>query len=196
MSQVGLEQLYYIWPIYVKKPLICRVEKRCFTGVFWIKIWASAGFSGNSHDSVIPQATELYQSLTVSDVLPPIFKNENGVDIHPLILGDSALPFKNFLMKPYTNAVLTPEHRYFNYRLSRARMVTEGAYKQLKGRWHILYRKCESSPDNVKIYTLACIVLHNICMDRGDTSLRQRDLSKDPQTNKRRPREKYETSYA
>ena len=152
-------------------------------------IWASAGFPGNSHDSVILQATELYHSLTVGDVLPPISKNENGVDIHPLILGDSAFPLKKFLMKPYTNAVLTPEQKYFNFRLSRARMVTEGAYGQLKGRWRILYRKCESSPDNVKIYTLACIVLHNICIDRGDTSLRQWDLSKDPQTNKRRPRE-------
>ena len=96
-------------------------------------IWESAGYPGNSHDSVILQATELYQSFKVGDVLPPISKNENGVDIHPLILGDSAFPFKNFLMKPYTDAVLTLEQRYFNYRLSRARMVTEGAYGQLKG---------------------------------------------------------------
>ena len=49
-------------------------------------------------------------------------------------------------------------------------MVIEEAYGQLKGRWCILYRKCESSPDNVKIHTLACIVLHNICIDRRHIS--------------------------
>ena len=70
-----------------------------------------------------------------------------------------------------------------------ARMTTEGAYGKLKGRWRILNRKCESRPDNVKILTLACIVLHTLCIDHRDTALRQWDLSKDPVSNKRRPRE-------
>ena len=65
------------------------------------------------------------------------------VNIGPLIIGDSAFPFKPWLLKPYTNAVLTEKQRYFNYRLSRARMVTEGAYGQLKGRWRVLLRKNE-----------------------------------------------------
>lgn len=35
-------------------------------------------------------------------------------------------------MKPFTNALLAPQQQYFNYRLSSERMVTEGAYGQLK----------------------------------------------------------------
>ena len=37
--------------------------------------------------------------------------------IPPLIIGDSAFPFQPWLLKPYTNAVLTEKQRYFNYSL-------------------------------------------------------------------------------
>ena len=96
-------------------------------------IWASCGFPGNSHDSIILQSTNLWDKIQDGQVIPPYAKNVDGVDVFPLILGDSAFPFKPWLMKPYTNAVLTPKQRYFNYRLSRARMTTEGVYRQLKG---------------------------------------------------------------
>ena len=89
------------------------------------------------------------------------------------------------MMKPYGNAVLTPKQRYFNYRLSRARMVTEGCYGQLKGRWRVTLRKNESSKDEVKTTTLACMVLHNICIDRGETLSRKLDLTLDPVTSQR-----------
>ena len=69
--------------------------------------------------------------------MPPISKNEGGFNIYTLILGDSAFPFKPWVMKPYINAVLTPEQKNFNHRLRRARMVTEGAYGRLKGNWRI-----------------------------------------------------------
>jgi len=42
-----------------------------------------------------------------------------------MVLGDSAFPFRIWLIKPYGNERLTPEQGYFNYQLSRARMVTE-----------------------------------------------------------------------
>ena len=92
-------------------------------------------------------------------ILPGIAKNVGGVDVPPLIVGDSAFPFQTWLMKPYTNAVLTEKQKYFNYRLSRARMVSEGAYGQLKGRWRVLFRRNECSQKNVRTVTMACIVL-------------------------------------
>ena len=81
------------------------------------------------------------------------------INIPPLMVGDSAFPLRTWLMKPFTNAVLTAQQQYFNYRLSRARMVSEGAYGQLKGRWRVLLRKSESSRDVVRMMTLACMVL-------------------------------------
>ncbi|CAH3031646.1 unnamed protein product [Pocillopora meandrina] len=66
--------------------------------------------------------------------IPMIGKTVRDVTVPPLIVGDSAFPLRSWLLKPYTNAVLTPQQHYFNYRLSRACMVTEAAYGQLKGR--------------------------------------------------------------
>ena len=150
-------------------------------------IWASSGFPGNSHDSVIFGSTTMYQNLE-ENFIPEIGKDIDGITIPPLLIGDSAFPFHSWLMKPFTNAVLTPKQRNFNYRLSRARMATEGAYGQLKGRWSILLCKCESTTEEVKICILACIILHNICLERGDTIPTKLDLTIDPLTNQKRDR--------
>ena len=149
-------------------------------------IWASCGFPGNSHDSIIFQSTKCWQQLEANNHIHEIGQSINGVHVPLLVLADSAFQMKTWLMKPYTNAVLTARQKYFNYRLSRARMVTEGAYGQLKGRWRILYRKCESSANSVKIMTLACVVLHNICISRQDNIPATLDITVDPETNRKR----------
>ena len=91
-------------------------------------------------------------------------------------------------MKPFTNALLAPQQQYFNYRLSSQRMVTEGAYGQLKERWRIFLKKCDSRPEEVRLASLACIVLHNVCFDRGDTILQKLDLTRVPSTGELRNR--------
>ena len=152
-------------------------------------VWASCGFPGNSHDSVIFQSTNLWSKITRGQTIPDIGKDVEGVNVPPLILGDSAFSFQSWLMKPYTSAVLTSSQQYFNYRLSRARMSIEEAYGELKGRWRILQRKCESAQEEVRDNTLACIVLHNICIERGETLCRQIDGIVDAATNQRRLRD-------
>ncbi|XP_066028735.1 uncharacterized protein [Pocillopora verrucosa] len=152
-------------------------------------VWASCGYPGNSHDSIIMQSTTLWQEIAQGKILPGIAKNVGGVDVPPLIVSDSAFPFQTWLMKPYTNAVLTEKQKYFNNRLSRARMVSEGAYGQLKGRWRVLFRRNECSQKNVRTVTMACIVLHNICINHGDSMSRKMDLTIDPATGERRDRE-------
>ena len=93
-------------------------------------------------------------------------------------------------MKPYGNEKLTPEQGNFNYRLSRARMVTERTFGQLKStRWRVLYRKLECQPDAVKLAALTCTVLHNICIAANDPLPPQLDLATDPFTQKRRSRD-------
>ena len=67
-------------------------------------------------------------------------------------------------------------------------MVTEGCYGQLKGRWQVLLRKCESNKEEVKTANLDSMVLHNVCIDRGKTLSKKLDLTCDPVTNQQRDR--------
>ena len=151
-------------------------------------VWASCGFPGNSHDALVFKSTDLWRRIQ-EGYIPQIGKSIDDVIVPPVIVGDSAFPLCTWLMKPFTNAILSPEQRNFNYRLSRARMVTEGAYGQLKGRWRVLLRKCESSRDQVRTATLACVVLHNTCINRGDSISKKLDLTVDPNSQEKRPRE-------
>ena len=86
-------------------------------------VWGSYGFPGNSHDAVIFRSTDLWTRIK-EGFLPVIGKTVGNVTVPPLIVGDSAFPLHTWLKKPYTNAVLAPQQQNFNYRLSRALVVT------------------------------------------------------------------------
>ena len=106
------------------------------------------------------------------------------VEIPPLISGDGAFPLRTVLMKPHGDAVPPDNKRYFNFRHSRATLVTEGTFGRLKSRFRVLYRKCKCNKETVKLYGLACVVLHNICIERGDLVPRKFDLTLDHTSNK------------
>ena len=72
-------------------------------------IWGTCGFPGNSHDAIIFQSTQMWSDIKEGKFIPQIAKNINGVLVPPLVVGDSAFPFQQWLMKPYSNAVLTPK---------------------------------------------------------------------------------------
>ena len=62
-----------------------------------------------------------------------------GVNVPVLLVGDSSYPLTTWLMKPYAfRGNLTHDQKHFNYRLSRARIVTENAFGRLKARWQRL----------------------------------------------------------
>ena len=63
-------------------------------------MWASSGFPENSHDAIIFQSTKLYIEITEKHAIPQVAKIQDGVDIYPMITGDSAFPFATWLLKP------------------------------------------------------------------------------------------------
>jgi len=148
-------------------------------------IWASVGAPGNTHDSTLLQSTQLWRQIVGGEKVPNVVQKIGDVEVPPLILGDGAFPLRTFMMKPHGDAVLPDDKRYFNFRHSRARLVTEGAFGRLKSRFRVIYRKCEFNKETVKLYGLACAVLHNLCIERGDLVPRKFDLTLDYASNKR-----------
>ena len=117
------------------------------------------------------------------------------MDISPVIVGDAAFPLRTWLMKPYPDAVVSPEQKYFNYRLSRARIVTESADSNRGCVWPTKrkvegpVRKNECDRDMVSLVTLACMILHDICIEQGDSLSRKLDLTFNPDTLEKRNRD-------
>ena len=132
----------------------------------------------------------MYLQIVQQELRPEAMLSLQDVNIRQIILGDGAFLFQPWLQKPYSHATSTKEQSFFNYRLSRARMVVEAAFGMLKRRWRVLQQKCESSKNVVKLYSLACIELHNLCLGNGDTSPRSWDLGLDHYGNYRRPKYK------
>ena len=98
------------------------------------------------------------------------------------------ISFHILMMKPYSQAVLPPQRKYFNYQLSRARMVTEGLLVSSRVAGEYCTRNVKAQYNDImKAKTLACLVLHNICIRKGDRHLRIWHLTCDQKTNQRRP---------
>ena len=57
---------------------------------------------------------------------------------------------------------------FFNKRMCSARVVTENAYSMRKDRWIILYKKTGMRNFNLKYVVMACIMLHNLCIEHND----------------------------
>ena len=152
-------------------------------------LWTSVRLLGSLNDGCTFQASRLYQNLVAHDFSPEIqkvVKLPSRNKLPPMLLGDSAFPHHVRLQKPFGNTTLSRKQSHFNYCLSRARMVTECSFGQLKGRWRLLYRKNEVNQHLLKVNVLACIVLHNICIEKGDSISRKLDLSYDKNDNTRK----------
>ena len=110
------------------------------------------GAYGKQSDGGIFRHSSLYQllsrnakKLSLSDVELPF-----------VITGDEAYPLLSYLMRPYLRRQLLESRRLFNYRLSRGRRVVESVFGILAGKWRILNKPIETSP-NMADRTVKCM---------------------------------------
>ena len=121
------------------------------------------------HDARVFINSLIYKKITEDDIL----ENEEvqtigGCQVPVCIVGDSAYPLLSWVMKPFDDTA-TSEQKYFDYRLSSARMVVENAFGRLKGRWRRLLKKIDMAIENVPTVIAACCILHNLCEIHGET---------------------------
>ena len=102
-------------------------------------------------------------------------------DVPFVIIGDEAFPLKPSLMKPYPAKVLTDYERIYNYRLSRARRVSENAFGILANRFRVLDKYIHLSPQKCTVVTNACTVLHNFLLSKKDVSYTPSEYEVPPQ---------------
>ena len=103
----------------------------------------------------------------------------------PLIVGDSAFPLQMWWWN------LTPMPPWANSRGTSTTDLAEHEWwqRQQKGRWRVLLRKSESNKEHMRTVTLACMVLHNMCIHQGDSISNKLDLTVDPSTPGKEDRE-------
>ena len=78
-----------------------------------------------------------------------------------VITADDAFPFGHHNMKPYGGKYLETEKHIFNYRLSRARRVSENTFGLSTARWGIFKRPIDALPEQCIGITKAVVALHN-----------------------------------
>ena len=127
------------------------------------------GWPGSVHDARVLSKSQLYRKVVGKEVLNTSSCTINGMNVLPFLLGDSAYPLSQWLMKPFPhNASLSSAQRAFNYRLSRARIVVENAFGRLKARWRRLMKQNDMDISHVPQVVTACCILHNMCEVHGD----------------------------
>ena len=127
------------------------------------------GFPGSLHDSRMLRLSDVYWAAENEDILMEPTLDLRGTVIRPLVVGDSAYPLKTWLLPVIKdNGALNRDQKKFNKELSKARIVSEHAFGLLKGRWRALLKRLDEDHWRTPNTIIACCVLHNICIIRGD----------------------------
>ena len=128
----------------------------------------ATGFPGSLHDARVLQLSRIFDRAEASDILSSPVENVNGINVHPLLLGDGAYPLKSWLIKPYPHIGALTSQRNFNRELSKNRAKVEQAFGMLKTRWHSLKNQLVEPVDKASKMISVCCILHNVCFDMND----------------------------
>ena len=145
LSQAVVESDYLFWDVNVRWP-------------------------GSVHDAHVFSNSTLNGKATSDNLLQGHSRNIEGKSVAVCLVGDSGYLLLRWLLKPFPfNGDLSTAKKTFNYKLSRARIVSEIAFGRLKARWCRLSKQNEMIITNVTPVVIACCVLHNICEIHGST---------------------------
>jgi len=129
-------------------------------------LFVDVGCQGRISDGGVFRNSTLSSALETNELdIPPPHNIPNTDIITPFVfVADDAFPLTNNIMKPYAHRGLNQTERIFNYRLSRARRLSENAFGILVSRFRVFRSGMEVQPEKAKVVVLAATVLHNFLM--------------------------------
>ncbi|XP_070529941.1 uncharacterized protein [Cardiocondyla obscurior] len=118
------------------------------------------GHVGSVHDQRVFRLSEVQSYLGDISKFPH--------DCH--LVGDSAYKLHDNLLTPYRdNGHMTVRQRNYNFLHASARICIERAFGLLKGRFRsLLTTLAMDRVDLIPMHIIACCVLHNMCLKKGD----------------------------
>ena len=131
-------------------------------------------YPGNTNDSFIHTSSGFGRAMA-SRAWPPQGCTRplvSGLHLQPFIVADAGFAGSDLLVKPFPGRGLTPNERNFNRRLSAIRVGSEQAWADVTHRFRFWKCACEWKGEewqrHVSHAILACMAIHNICLDYGD----------------------------
>ena len=124
------------------------------------------GWPGKSHDARIFKNSPLYLECLQRTFFPRILSRYiQNISIPTLILGDSANPLEEFIMKAYADrGDLNPQEKRYSVALSKSRVVVKNAFGRLKDIFQCSSTRLDTSVQKTVSVT-ACCTLHNVCFE-------------------------------
>ena len=117
----------------------------------------SVGYPGSVHDSRVLRLSGLADLAEKGEILKSPTKIIRGVEVRPMLAGDSAYPLSGWLLKPFsTRGNLLRQEKKFNKKFSAMRAVVERTFGMLKRRWRILAKKSNNTSKVYHKQTAAC----------------------------------------
>ena len=96
---------------------------------------AAIGAPGSTHDAVMLKSTQLYRDILRKNVIPNIQLHlQRSGEILLCTIGDSVFSRHPWLLKGYPKKTNISQQLYFIKTLCSGCVVTENAYRMLKGR--------------------------------------------------------------
>lgn len=134
-------------------------------------VFVDIGAQGGISDGGIWQACAFKMAMDDGYINLPEPEEIAGSDnkLPFVLVGDDAFPLGPGLLKPFARRDLSYEQRIFNYRLSRARRVSENAFGILSNRFRVFLSTIDRPPYTVEAMVLAACTLHNVLRRRCPT---------------------------
>jgi hypothetical protein len=124
------------------------------------------GWPGSAHDARAFSESSFFRFM--NDHIAAAREENPGDKWY--VLGDSAYPLSDWLMKPYPQLADddTGPRLSFNIGHARQRVAVENAFGRLKQRWRQLFCLEVTEVATAVLWTHTCMLLHNFCELRND----------------------------